>query len=117
MVQIMRQFWGDERGFVLSTEAILIGTILLIGSIVGLVTLRDQVVQELGDVGAALGNLNHSYHFEEFRTDRHGHCFVAGSSFRDKSDFCEKGDQDGSRNGDTAGESPGCIDVRGKRRR
>ena len=33
----------------------------MIGIIVGLVTFRDQLVQELGDGAAAIGNLNQSY--------------------------------------------------------
>ena len=54
MFRTMTLLWSDQRGFVCSTEVILLGTILLIGTIVGLVALRNQVVQEFGDVGTAL---------------------------------------------------------------
>lgn len=53
--------WHDERAFVGSAELILIATIACIGLIVGLVTYRDAIVQELGDTGAAINSLNQSY--------------------------------------------------------
>ncbi len=50
----------DETGFVVSTELILIATVLVIGMLVGLVSVRDQVVQELGDVAAAISDVDES---------------------------------------------------------
>jgi len=60
-MNLLRQLWNDERGFVSSTELILISTIAVIGLIVGLAVYRDSIVQELGDAGAAVGQLNQSY--------------------------------------------------------
>jgi hypothetical protein len=54
-------FLRNEDGFLLSSEALLIATITIIGLIVGLVAIRDSVVQELGDFGQAIGLLNQSY--------------------------------------------------------
>ena len=63
------KLWGDESGFIVSTDLILISSILVIGLLVGLVSLRDQIVQELGDVAVAVGNLNQSYSFAGHKRD------------------------------------------------
>lgn len=60
-MKLWKTLWRDERAFVGSAELILIATIACIGLIVGLVTYRDSVVQELGDTGAAINALNQSY--------------------------------------------------------
>ena len=61
MLTTLKKLWNDERGFVNSMELILIATLAVLGLIVGLVTLRDAVTQELADTGAAVGNVNQSY--------------------------------------------------------
>ena len=60
-MKLWMTLWKDERGFVLSAEMILIATIACIGLIVGMVTYRDAIVQELGDTGAAINAMNQSY--------------------------------------------------------
>ena len=60
-MRILVSLWRDERGFVASTELILIATIAVIGLIVGLATYRDAIVQEMGDTGAAVGQADQSY--------------------------------------------------------
>ncbi len=85
-MKVLRQLWQDDAGFVVSTELVLIASILVIGMIVGLATVRDQVVQELGDIGLAIGQLNQSYSFSGVS----GHtATTAGSSFVDQTDFCD----------------------------
>lgn len=54
-------FLRNEDGFLLSSEALLIATIAILGLLVGLVAIRDSVVQELGDFSQAIGLLNQSY--------------------------------------------------------
>lgn len=63
-MSILAKLWNDERGVVVSTELILLGTIIVIGLIVGLVAWRDSLVQEFGDTGAAVGQFNQSYSVE-----------------------------------------------------
>ncbi len=58
---LTRQFWRDEAGFLSATDYILATTILAFGAIVGLVTLRDAVIQEFGDVAVALEFLPQTY--------------------------------------------------------
>lgn len=61
MLNLVKTFWNDERGFVNSAELILIATLAVIGLIVGLATMRDAVTQEMADTGAAVGEVNQSY--------------------------------------------------------
>jgi hypothetical protein len=107
---IARKLWSDESGFIVSTDLILISSILVIGLLVGLVTLRDQIVQELGDVAVAVGNMNQSYSFAGQSVTFAGFTFtVAGSNFADASDFCENGT--GEANTDPPGGAPAGIEV------
>jgi len=57
------RLWSDEFGFVSATEALLMTTILGIAMVVGLQTIRDAIIQELGDVAVALDHLDQSYVF------------------------------------------------------
>ena len=53
--------WRDENGFIVSSELVLLASVILIPLLVGMQTVRDSVVQELGDVGQAIGSLAQSY--------------------------------------------------------
>ncbi len=104
---MLQRVWRDQRGFVASTDLILLATIVGLGMIVGLVALRNQVVQEFGDVATAIGKLNQSYTYagdndadSDGEADEEG-CFVAGSTYTDQPDF---GDGD-----DVAGQEPPGI--------
>ena len=100
-MNMLSRFWNDEAGFVVSSELVLIGTILVLGVVVGLATVRDQVVQELGDLALAISNINQSYSFSGVT----GHTSsVAGSIFDDQLDFCDS-------NTDPANAEPACISV------
>ncbi len=94
--RIIKQLWGDESGFVVSTDLVLVSTILVIGLIVGLVSVRDQIAQEFGDMAVAVGNLNQSYSFAAHSVtltlDGTPYTFTsAGSSFDDETDIGETG--------------------------
>ncbi len=54
---------NDEDGFVVSAELVLVGTILVLGMIVGLTELSFNVNQELEDLGSAIGAINQTYYF------------------------------------------------------
>ncbi len=98
----LKCLWRDQQGFVASTELILLTVVLAIGVMVGLVTFRDQVVQEFGDMATAIGRLNQSYSYSGDTGDAGE---VAGSSYEDLSDFGEEED--------TAGQEPAGISVSG----
>lgn len=84
----LHQLWKDEAGFIVSTELVLIATILVIGMVVGLATVRNHVVQELGDVAAAIGSINQTYQYTGV-TGRGTSSETKGSKFDDKTDFCD----------------------------
>ncbi len=60
-MRMLRRLWQDERAAVSSLGVILLYTILALGATVGLVTLRDQIVKEYGDVATALEHLDQSF--------------------------------------------------------
>jgi Flp pilus assembly pilin Flp len=86
MKQLALRLWRDEAGFVVSTELILIATIVVIGLITGLTTVRDAVVHELADVADAVSEVDQSYSWGAITA----HCAsTAGSEFVDLPDFCD----------------------------
>lgn len=60
-MKIWTRLWRDERGEASSIAMILLYTIVALGTTVGLITLRDQIVQEFGDLAVALESLDQSY--------------------------------------------------------
>jgi hypothetical protein len=84
--------YRDEGGFIVSAELVLVATLLVIGLIVGLSEVQHAVVQELNDVGEAIGSLNQSYYFSGFSAKKWGghlKSSVAGSAFLDVKDDCD----------------------------
>lgn len=60
-MRLVSKFWQDTRGAVSVAEIVLVSTIVIIGSIAGMTTLRDQIVQGFGDVADAVLSLDQSY--------------------------------------------------------
>lgn len=87
---MLQNLFHDESGFVISTELILVSTILVVGIIVGQTTLRDQVVTEFADTADAVSALDQSYLYSEIVVATHGS--VAGTTFSDAADFCDDND-------------------------
>lgn len=77
---------NDENGFVVSAELVLVGTILVLGMIVGLTELSFNVNQELEDLGSAIGAINQTYYFT-LASGKKGE--VVGSRFSDYVDACD----------------------------
>ena len=101
MSNLATRFCRDEAGFIVSTELVLVSTIVVIALVVGLATVRDAVVQELADVGLTIGTINQSYSFSGLT----GHTSsVAGSTRIDVLDFCDT-------SSDTSLAAPGCLTV------
>ncbi|MDA0833879.1 MAG: hypothetical protein O3A29_11395 [Planctomycetota bacterium] len=94
-MSFIKKLWSDDAGFVVTSELVLVGTVLVIGLTVGMTSLRDQVVQELGDLAISIGSVNESYSYSGVT----GHTSsVAGSIFEDGFDYCEE-DSDPSTSG------------------
>jgi len=103
----LARFLSDDRGFLASSELVLIATIVVVGLITGLVTVRDQVIQELADVADAVSEFDHSYSFGAITTTVGS---VAGSLFIDGPDFCEE-PGNGSDQGTGSDGAPACINM------
>ena len=112
-MKMFRRLWTDEAGFIVSAELVLVATMLVIGMIVGLTSLRNQVVQELTDLGAALGMISQGYEYTgTSKADSTGTFAVTdGSGWDDLIDECQNmaGGDAGS---DVSGGEPGEISVR-----
>jgi Flp pilus assembly pilin Flp len=98
---MMRKLWNDEVGAVVSAELVLVLTILVIGMITGLASLRDAVVTELADVGGAIASVNQSYTYGGITAHS---STTAGSVFVDLVDFCDNAGQ-----GATPGQATRCV--------
>jgi len=85
--------WDDEAGFIISAELVLVATIVVIGMIVGLVMVRNQVVQELADVALAIGCVSQSYCFpgilSQHSFDPTLVAFTDGACCKDVKDWCQ----------------------------
>ncbi len=90
---MLKNLFNDEAGFVVSAELVLISTLLVLGLIVGLSEVQHAVVQELNDVGDAIGSVNQSYMYSGFSAQKTGgrgiKSFSRGSAFSDVGDDCD----------------------------
>lgn len=59
--KLWRRLWQDQRGETNSLGLVLVTTIVAFGVLTGVATLREQIVQEFGDLALAIENLNQSY--------------------------------------------------------
>lgn len=100
----LTRLWQDEAGFIVSAELVLVATVVVIGMLVGLVTIRDQVVQELADVADAVSEVDQSYSF----TGITGHAAsTSGTIFNDTNDFCEAA----AGSDQSPGNEPQCVEI------
>jgi len=85
-MSIFKALSTDENGFIVSAEIVLVGTILVLGVIVGLTEMSYGINEELEDLGSAIGGINQTYYY----TLASGHKGeVVGSTFLDFVDECD----------------------------
>ncbi|MCY2992007.1 MAG: hypothetical protein NTY19_29625 [Planctomycetota bacterium] len=87
-MKLLHALWQDEAGFVITSELLIIVTIAVIGMIVGYVAIRDALVQELGDVAAAIGAIDQTYSYNGVSNTCSG-AKTNGSAFTDGRDLCD----------------------------
>ena len=63
MRHLVVKLWKDDCGALIATEWVFVATILVLGSITGLVMVRQAILTELSDFANALMSLNQSYAF------------------------------------------------------
>ena len=89
---MLRKFWNEETGFIISSELVLVATMVVIALITGLVEVSFSIVGELNDIGEAIGSLNQSFTFTGFTSTKTGGAIKAqtfGSFFTDHVDQCD----------------------------
>ena len=64
MTKLMKMLWKDEGGFILSTEAMILWTIVVLGMVVGLVAVRDAAVTELTEVANTILTFDQTYGYD-----------------------------------------------------
>ena len=77
-MSLFKRLWNEETAAVVSAEAVMVGSIVVVGATVGLKTASTAVNEELTDVAHAIRSLDQSYHYDGFKTNR---AFTASSSF------------------------------------
>jgi len=83
--QMKKTIKKSQAGFVMTTELVLILSVMVIGMVVGLVTMRDSLTAEMEDVAEAIGQLDQSYAFDGL-VNAEGTAFLEGSGFVDATD-------------------------------
>jgi hypothetical protein len=94
---MLRTFWLDDNGSVVSIEIILIITIAVLALIVGWSEVAHAINTELDDISNAVGKLSQSYQFSGFGSYKtinvnNGNNIKAiyyGSAFFDTPDECD----------------------------
>lgn len=74
-----------QGGFIMTTELVLLTTVMVVGMIVGLVSMRDSVNAEMEDIAEAIGSLDQSYSFDGIQNVQET-AFIEGSIFSDAQD-------------------------------
>lgn len=77
----------DERGFVISAEMAVVGTVGTLAMVAGLECVSSAVVNELNDLSQAFGAMNQSYNYRAIT--KQGHARVGGAGFTDRGDLCD----------------------------
>lgn len=83
----MRNLMNDEAGFIVSSELVIVLTVGVLAMVVGLVSVRDAVLTELGDLGEAFGAIDQTYSFRNM--GKGAHASVKGAGFGDLADDCD----------------------------
>ncbi len=60
-MRLFSKLWNDESGVLLSAEAVVVGTVAVVGLTTGLTVVAKSVNEELQDVAFAIRSLDQSY--------------------------------------------------------
>lgn len=93
----IKKLWDDESGLVLSAEVVTVGTVAVLGAVVGLNAASTAVDQELKEFAGAIRSLDQSYGYVGHQSCR---AWTAGSCYRQQdvqqslADLCSDGATD-----------------------
>jgi Flp pilus assembly pilin Flp len=80
MRRLFLKLWKDDDGALIATEWVFVATILVLGAITGLISVRQAVLTELENFAGALASLSQSY---SFSGQSNCQASTAGSQFYD----------------------------------
>lgn len=83
MENMWQRMLADESGLVISSELAMVGTLGVLGMVVGLESVSSAVNLELNDLSCAFRSLNQSYSYNSIA--KRGHGRFTGSAFTDLS--------------------------------
>lgn len=78
-MHLFSRLWKDEHGILLSAEAVVVGTVAVVGLTAGLSVVAKSVNEELQDVAFAIRSLDQSYSIPGQKSCG---AMTAGSSFK-----------------------------------
>ena len=87
MKSMLQKLLKDEAGVVLSSEIVLVGTVGVLGMVVGLEAVTSSVNNELNDFASAIGAVDQSYNYRGIW--KPGHAWASGSGYNDRGDYCD----------------------------
>ena len=88
---MLKTFWNDEAGVIISAELVLVLTVAVLATVVGLSEVAVAINTELNDISNAFGSINQSFSYSGFQSVCNGKQkgSFAGSSFTDSVDDCD----------------------------
>jgi len=110
MQVVFRSFLSDDSGFLLSSESVIVGTLLVLGLVVGLTEVRNAVVQELGDYSQAVAWLSQDYAYTSVSSDNIADLGTSGSLFSDTEELEQTASTVASANGIVVDTAPSDDD-------
>ena len=89
---MLKNFWNNESGVIISAELVLVLTIAVLALVVGLSEVAVSINNELNDVSNAFGSLNQSFCYTGFQSNCGGKqkSEVSGSLYADLVDDCDR---------------------------
>ena len=93
-MQLVKELWQNESGLILSAEAVTVGTLGVLGAVVGMNMASTAVDEELKDFAYAIRSLDQSFGYAGRQSCK---AWSAGSSFRQQdvqvslNDLCANG--------------------------
>jgi hypothetical protein len=80
LCNLLARLWDDDRGALIATEYLMLGSILTLGTASGLTAMRNATVNEMVEFGNAVQSISQEYRMAGMSN---GFASRAGSSYRD----------------------------------
>ena len=61
-MKFLTKLWDDDCGALIATEWVLAATLLVLGAVAGMVSVRSALVSQMNDFAGSIVELNPSYH-------------------------------------------------------